>query len=356
VVVVGPGGAVYEARFGDRGSGLSTEAAAAGHHRFYLGSVSETLSAYAVLRLVDDGLIDLDAPVAQYLPDLRFSDAARTGRLTIRHLLTHRSGLPRIGFFNRRVQVQGRLDHIDFVREPGAEFDPSSLDYLVLGKVLEAVSGQSYSAHMSAWVFGPMGMASVSADGEAARSEGVVKGHRYLFGWPVATDGHTYTDVMVPAAHLAASASDMGRFLSVLLSLGRLGETQLLSPSGVEALLPKTTDPSAGTDPQELSHGWKSVGGEPIRAWYREGVSPGFHALIAVLPEEDLGVVVLANRAGGPGPAAASELLYGMVDRALGRPGQTYLPWERILHLVLLILVAGCILQTVRWYRRWVAV
>ena len=351
VVVVGPEGPLYEGRFTPRGP--STEGVAASPDRFYLGSVSETLTAFAVMRLVDDELIDLDAPVVRYLPRLAFKDAARTGRLTIRHLLAHRSGLPRIGFYNRRVQVQGRLDHIDFVREPGAKHEAASLDYLVLGRVLEAVSGQPSSEHMAERVFEPIGMRSVSADSETARNEGVVTGHRYMFGWPMATDGHAYADAVVPAARVAASAADLGRFLSVLLAHGTRDDAPSLSVSGVEALLPTAVNQATGTDPA-LAYGWEPLWGEDVRARYQEGLSPGFHALIAVLPEQGLGIVVLASRAGGPGPDAASVLLRGVADRALGRAGQAYFLWERILHLMLLILVVvGIILLPLRWLHRW---
>ncbi len=330
VVMVGPEGPVYEARFGPDGfgGGPITDEGGNTHDRFYLGSVSEPLTSFAVMRLVDDGVLDLDASVVRYLPELAFSDPDRTERLTVRHLLEHRSGLPRIGFFNRRVRIHGRLDHIDFVREPGEHFETSSLDYLVLGRVLEAVSGRPYAAHMAERVFEPIGMGSVSADWETARREGVVQGHRYLFGWPLATDGYVYADDMVPAAHVAASASDVGRFLSVLLSRGSRDGTRLLSSSGVEALLPPATDQAVGTVRDEFEHGWKAVGGEDLGAWYREGVSPGFHTLVAVLPEQDLGIVVLTNRAGGPGPSAASEgvllpFRWHRRWRVMGRPRAT---------------------------------
>ena len=358
VVVVGPEGPVFQTRFSTGGSGAGPGARGRpdAEDRFSLGAVSEMLTAFAVMRLVDDGLIDLDTPVVRYLPDLAFSDAVRTGRLTIRHLLDHRSGLPRIGFYSRRVQVLGRLEHVDFVREPGIAFEASSLDHLVLGRVLEAVSGQPYAVHMTERLFEPIEMRSVSADGETARREGVVEGHRYLFGWPVSTQGQAYTGDVVPAAHLAASASDLGRFLAVLLNQGRRDDTRLLSASSVLSLLPRGAARPGTTVPAGVDNVWKSIRGAEIQAWYRAGVSPGFHALVGVLPRQRLGIVVLASRAGGPGPNAASALLSGVVDRVLGRPRQTYLPWERILHLVLLILVIGSILQPLRSHHRWKAI
>ena len=199
-------------------------------------------------------------------------------------------------------------------------------------------------------------MRSVSADGESARSEGVVRGHRYLFGWPVATEVHAYTDIMVPAAYLASSAPDLGRFLSLLLNDGLRGDARLLSAEGVEELLPSAAEQASADKQDGRDHGWKPAGREKGRAWYREGVSPGFHALLAVLPGEDLGIVVLASRTGGPGPAAATALLDGVLDLILGRPGGSYLPWERILHVALLILVGAWMVQPIRWHRRWKAV
>ncbi len=356
--VVTPDGPVFEGSSGlDRAAGDEHGQGASGTdaagRRFYLGAVSEMLTAFALMRLVDDGQIDLDAPVRRYLPDLAFADLARTEALTIRHLLTHRSGLPTMAYFNRRVQSHGRLDQIDFARDPGARSDPSGLDFLVLGMVLEAASGEPYARHMSQSVFEPLGMRSLGSDGETARGEVAVPGHRYLFGWPVAGEVRAYTEVMAPATHLASSARDLGRFLAALLNDGLHEGERLLSSAGVESLLPPVDAEVDAPERDVWAGGWMRVASAGPSAWYREGAAPGFHALIAVLPGEELGIIVLASRTGGPGPNATRAILGGVLDHIAGRSPRTYFPWELILHVALLILVVAWIAQPIRWHRRW---
>jgi hypothetical protein len=179
---------------------------------------------------------------------------------------------------------------------------------------------------MAEHVYRPLGLAALGTDVASARGATVVQGHGYLFGWPTATDIDG-ADALPAPTHLAASPSELGRVLSVLLREGRYGD----------------------------DFAWKSFAVDGTQGWYREGVSRGFRALVAVLPEADLGIVVLASRAGGPGPEAASELLRGVAARAIGLPGRPYVPWERFLHVALLILLTIAIAQPIRWYRRWKA-
>jgi CubicO group peptidase (beta-lactamase class C family) len=354
VVVVGPDGLIFETHIKTAsGATAGAEARARTDDRFYLGAVSEMFTAFAVLRLVDDGLLNLDYPIHDYLPELTLGDPARTQRLTGRHLLGHRSGLPRIGYYNRRLQTRGQFEYATFVREPGQRFDPSSLDYLILGRVVEALSGQRYSAHVSEHVLSPAGMQPLRSLAGTARGERLVDGHSYLFGRPLATRAQVFADGMVPATHISTSAVDLGGFLSLLLDQGRVEGQPLLSTASVDALIPGGGDHTDNGPVDGVAGRWKPVRGAEEPAWYREGVSPGFHAVVALVPQQDLGIVILASRAGGPGPSAALALLSGVVDHAAGQSPRPYFPWERVLHIALFGLVVASILRTFLWYRRW---
>ena len=354
VVVVGPDGLVFETHITtDPRRAAEAESRSESDDRFYLGAISELFTAVAILRLVDDGLLNLDYPVHDYLPGLTLGDPARTRHLTARHLLSHRSGLPRIGYYNRRLQTRGQFEHATFVREPDQRFEASSVDYLILGRVVEALSGQRYSTHLSERVLAPAGMRPLRSLAGTAQSGRLLDGHSYLFGWPSATRSQVFADGMVPATHISTSAADLGRFLSVLLDQGRVEGRQLLSTESVEALLPGNDDPTEFGPVDGVAGRWKPVRGSEEPVWYRESVSPGFHAIVALVPQQDLGIVILANRAGGPGPSAALALLSGVVDHTAGRSPRPYVPWERVLHIALFALVAASILRPFLWYRRW---
>jgi hypothetical protein len=158
---------------------------------------------------------------------------------------------------------------------------------------------------------------------------------------------------MVPATHISTSAVDLGGFLSLLLDQGRVEGQPLLSTASVDALIPGGGDHTDNGPVDGVAGRWKPVRGAEEPAWYREGVSPGFHAVVALVPQQDLGIVILASRAGGPGPSAALALLSGVVDHAAGQSPRPYFPWERVLHIALFGLVVASILRTFLWYRRW---
>lgn len=126
------------------------------------GSIAKTFTATALHMMAADGELDLDAPVARYLPAFPYAD------VTLRHLLSHASGLPDYAVFE--AQLEGRESSnamlLDLLAErrpplafaPGTRFEYSSLGYDLAALVVERVSGHSYEAFLRRWVFGPLGM------------------------------------------------------------------------------------------------------------------------------------------------------------------------------------------------------
>ena len=115
---------------------------------FEAASLGKPVFAYAVLRLVDAGLLDLDRPLYDYLP-IPDANSARMKRVTPRQVLSHTTGLP-----NWRQQP-GPLEP---AREPGKNFSYSGEAYFYLQRVVEAVTGKPFDRHMHEQVFGPLGM------------------------------------------------------------------------------------------------------------------------------------------------------------------------------------------------------
>ena len=200
--VVTPDGPVFEGSSGlDRAAGDEHGQGASGTdaagRRFYLGAVSEMLTAFALMRLVDDGQIDLDAPVRRYLPDLAFADLARTEALTIRHLLTHRSGLPTMAYFNRRVQLHGRLDHIRLRGRSGNSVGAVrakltwSWAWMLEAAYRESLYGR---LHFTSGLSNRSAYVRSVPDGQTRSVvRWQVPGHSYLFGWPLTGTGASST-------------------------------------------------------------------------------------------------------------------------------------------------------------------
>jgi CubicO group peptidase (beta-lactamase class C family) len=259
-----------------------------------LGSISKTVTAVAVLRLRDEGLLDLDDPLEHHVPGTPF------GARTVGQLLSHTAGLrsESPGQWWERVPGQpwdafaDLLGPGDLPHAAGRRFHYSNLGYGVLGELLARARGRSWAEVVRDEVLRPLGMTRTTPrpDGRAAQ------------GWAV----HPWADLllaepeedaaaMAAAGQLWATLADLGRFAAFLL--GDTGD--VLSPDTLaEMASPSGVDPSAT--------GWSAygLGLQVVRSGDRTlvghgGSMPGFLASVFVDRDEDLGTVVLCNATSG---------------------------------------------------------
>ncbi len=322
-----------------------------------IGSVGKSITALAVRQLVDAGLIDLGAPVSRYLPWFRLAGESRaTDAVTIRSLLQHTSGLSTADGQDPRWYAAGRSPE-DVVRglatvapdRPAGTYEYSNLNYVVLGVVVEAVSGESYADYLQEHVFGPLGMTRSFTSLEAARQAAPAQGYRYLFGAPVPFD-EPYPTGIVAAGYQVSTAADMARFAAALANGGSLDGRSVVA--------------SAGGSREALGTDWQVVPG-PIAASIvsQSGSTLATNAVISVLPASHLGVVVLMNAnptqfmglaAGASDVGMAALRAWTGIGSASSAPSVTsvYL----VLDLALIVLAVLLLLHAIRartWNRRW---
>jgi len=299
---------------------------------FVLGSVTKSFTALAVLQLVDAGKVALDAPVADYVPELQLADRAER-RITVRQLLDQTSGIPaRAG--GRLLRSAGDGLPADAVRElagtrlsaePGTRFEYANGNYVLLGRVIERASGEPYGDYVERHIFAPLGMRSSFASPETAETAGLAAGHRYWFGFPVA-HGPTSPEAVRPAGYLISSAADMSRYLALYLNGGALDGRRIVSRRALETMLTPAGNgrlgPWADGVASRYAMGWFVGGPWRAHALLHPGRSPDSSAMIVLLPRERLAVVTLMNASHElPLPGAASELQRiprGVVSLLLG--------------------------------------
>ena len=137
-----------------RGFGLASDGRAiTGDTPFVIGSMSKTFTAIAIMQLVEQGRIALDAPVQRYLPWFHVADSAASHTITVRQLLLHTSGIPtaapRATDDDRTLTSHVRaLQQVSLAAAPGTAHRYASPNYLVLGAIVEAVTGSSYAAYL----------------------------------------------------------------------------------------------------------------------------------------------------------------------------------------------------------------
>jgi D-alanyl-D-alanine dipeptidase/CubicO group peptidase (beta-lactamase class C family) len=280
----------------------------------------------AAMQLVEKGRLDLDRPVASYVssfqPKNRFG-----GSITVRQLITHRSGLVREPPVGHTADTSSptlattveSLNRTELVFAPGSQTKYSDAGAAAEGLVIEKVSGQPFAALVSASVLGPAGMSRSGFEGVGLARPPLAKG----FVWTY--DGRTFEAPAFPlgaspAGNLESTVVDLARFLSVLCSGGKTETGELLSRATLEKMwTPQDAPPGekAGT-----GLGFRVGQIQNRRVVAHGGGIRGYSAEIAALPGERLGVAVATSMDAAHGVTSriTGEALTLLLAARFGRP------------------------------------
>jgi CubicO group peptidase (beta-lactamase class C family) len=273
---------------------------------FFIGSLTKSVTAVAILQLTEADKVELDAPVQRYLPWFRVADPQATAQMTVRHLLNQTSGftqtagmIPLADFDDQpgAAEQQARaLATFQPARLPGAAWEYSNVNYNLMGLIIEATSGESYETYIQNHIFTPLEMGHSYTSKAMAQQDGLAVGHRAWFGWPIAAPDLPVPAGSLPSGQLIASAEDMGHYLIAQLNDGRYRDIQLLSPASMaEMQRPAVTAASMGVEMGAYGMGWfVQQTDQGTRLWHN-GQVPDYFAYMIILPEQQRGLVLLVN-------------------------------------------------------------
>jgi len=280
---------------------------------FRVASVTKTFTATAVAQLHESGALSIDEPAVRYLPELAaaIDPFGSVEAITIRALLTHRSGLTsepplqdwRAGVFPSIGQTLAAADRIEVVEPPGSVRKYSNLGFQLLGEVVARVSETPYRAFVTERVLGPLGMDGSGFD----EPPGAAVGHdrRPFSGAPEPSAGRRKpTDA---EGGLWSTVADLARWLAFQID----GDDRVLGRETLEQVhRPAALLDEAWTAAQAL--GWLTVRRDDRVFATHGGGTPGFTARVACSRSDRLGVAVLAN-----GPSAVTPLAFALADRVV---------------------------------------
>lgn len=267
---------------------------------FLWGSVAKPVTATAVMTLVEAGKVDLDQPVRAYLPHFTLADPQAASRITVRHLLTQTSGIPEftdaVDRFEQRADpyraAMAELADVEPASDPGQRHSYSSANYLLLGALVEDVSGRPYAQYLRAHVLNPLGMRDAITTPKQAHA--IPAGHDIVFGRAVETK--TRFDQTGPSyGYLGGTVEDLAHFAVAHLNNGAYGPNQLLTRRSVTEMH-RGTALVGGT--QKYSLGWRDDARNAdlgTRTIWHSGASPGYQATVVLLPGADRAFVVMHN-------------------------------------------------------------
>jgi CubicO group peptidase (beta-lactamase class C family) len=272
---------------------------------FFVGSLTKSFTALAVMQLVEAGKIDLDAPVQRYLPWFRVADPQASARMTMRHLLNQTSGLPGssgeipLADFDSSpgaTERQARaLSTVVLTRPVGSAFEYSNANYNLLGLIIQAASGESYADYVQEHIFTPLDMRHTYTSWAMAKQNGLAVGHRYWFTIPFAAPNMPIPHGSLPGGLLISTSEDIAHYLIAHLNGGRYGNAQILSGAGIDELHCAAVDYRKMGISMQYGMGWfVSQLGQTRLIWH-SGTLPDFASYMALLPEQKKGVVLLFN-------------------------------------------------------------
>jgi CubicO group peptidase (beta-lactamase class C family) len=324
---------------------------------FFIGSLTKSFTALAVMQLVEAGKVELDAPVQRYLPWFRVADSQASAQITVRHLLNQTSGLPELpgeqtpADFDDNPDATERqaraLSKLKLTRPVGSKCEYSNLNYNLLGLIIETASGESYADYIQSHIFNPLGMSHSYTSRAVAKQNGLAMGHRYWFGVPMAVPNLPIPRGSLPSGQLISSSEDMAHYLIAHLNEGRYGDVQILSGAGIRELHHGVAEyVKWGVSVGLYGMGWFVTDIGQTKTLSHSGNVPDFSAFMALLPEQKKGVVLLVNADYYGLPPILTEVGMGLTallaDQQPASIQLGLIPWAmRLLPLIPLLQIAG---------------
>ncbi|HEU4509094.1 MAG TPA: serine hydrolase domain-containing protein [Pyrinomonadaceae bacterium] len=260
--------------------------------RFRIGSMNKMFTAVATLQLVQSGKLDLKAPLGKYLTGYPNKDVG--SKVTIEHLLTHQGGTGDIfgpQFSERRLELKSLQDYVNLYGdrelqfEPGSRWQYSNYGFLLLGVLIEKVSGQSYYDYVRDHIFKPAGMTGTASEPEDQIASDVSVGYTKFLGdgWKRNIESLPYRGTSAGGGY--STVEDLLRFANALQT------HKLLDAKHTELLTTGKVDAGRG----KYAFGFQDEVADGTRCFGHGGGAPGMNGGLQICPGPGYVIAVLAN-------------------------------------------------------------
>lgn len=284
VAIVSRDGSAYTRGFGY--ANLADKTPVTPDTMFELGSTSKAFTALAVLQLRDRNLLRLQAKVEEYLPWLQVEYQNQPVSITVEQLLRHESGIPEntiVAIPESRAddaleQTVRGINGIHLTQPPGKKFEYATINYDILGLIVQNLAGVSFERYMEQSVFAPLGLTHTVLDMPEQLKPLMAVGYKPAFGGNYPYDAPVYRGNR-PAGYVISNANDLSKWLSLHLKHTSVPE--------MTAYLAETHPAVSGN----YGMGWYSKGSVVFHA----GANPNYASYVIFQPQSRMGVAVLAN-------------------------------------------------------------
>ena len=280
------------------------------HTVFRLASVSKSVTSVLLGTMVEDGILKWDDPIVKYLPHFELKSPTYTKALTIRHVLSHTTGLPYHTYTNLieedtpHDELIAELKNVDLIGEPGKIYSYQNVAYSLVADVVKSATGHSFENELKTRLFGPLHMANASVSYEELLASPnfaqphLMRGHQ----WKTIPISPTYYNT-APAGGINASITDMAKLMVALLGnrenvITQKTIDQLFTPEVRATAKNRNFNKWNRVKKSFYGLGWRVLTFKNDTLAYHGGYVNGYRSEIAVHPKKKIAICVLAN---GPG-------------------------------------------------------
>lgn len=298
---------------------------------FAICSCTKAFTTMLLGMVCDEGKLDWERPVREYLPELEMFDRFAAERLTTRDLVTHRSGLPRhdyvwYGSSATREQMIGALRHLEPTADLRTTYQYQNLMYMTAGYLVGRLTDSTWEEQLRRRILEPLGMTATSCSLAELASSAHAVPHERSRGRVVRVPYRTL-DAVAPAGAINSTVNDLLRWLRFHLDDGRVDGRRLISKRMLGRMYEPHMSIGDGGPHEEFQLasyglGWTVMAYRGHRIATHGGGIDGYRCRVALLPDDDLGTVVLSNS----DTELPHVLTYEAIDRLLGLEPR---PWSR---------------------------
>ncbi len=348
VSIIDEGGPIWSSGFGvtdiDEQTPVSKESI------FKAGSLAGLFVQTAIMKLYQEGKLDIDAPIKQYIPEFSIKSRYDTTEndITPRHIMYYRSGLPRDVFFQAGLpsedltkptynELLNRLSRQYLAFPIDYKFNESQIGLNLLGMIIENVTGEDFAKYMKNEIFIPLGMENTTYTYIPEMANRLVKGYMEIDGKLVETSQTDFHDL--PADNVYTTLEDVSRFAVAMLRVysDNKDSQKVINKETLDMML--KDEYSKPQDPRKSGLGWLlSVDNKRGTTAYYMGNLTGYASYIGIMPDRGLGFVMLGNgfMMASSGRIASEtlrnsvEAKYGIKNEDEQKKDYTYIDYEQI--------------------------
>ncbi len=266
---------------------------------YRVGSVSKLFTDIGIMQMVEQGKLDLDAPLGQFLPEFKPVNQF-TKPITLRQLMSHRAGIlrePPVGHYfdptePRLTDTVLSMNGLELIYEPETRVKYSNAGIAVVGYTLEYLNKQPFPRHLKQAVLNPLGMQSSAFEPEPEIKKHLAKAYMWTYRGTI-FEAPTFQLGMAPAGSMYSTVTDLGQFLTVLFNGGRGPGGPVIKPETLQQMWEPQF--KTGQGPRNFGIGFILNTFEGHRIVGHGGAIYGFATEVDALPDDKLGAVAVTT-------------------------------------------------------------